>query len=65
MPAGEHRLDVRLRDSGRETGFDYVSSTTVSLTPGQNFVINFRGTEGGFQFGRAPAHGRSTNEVSP
>jgi len=56
---------VRLRDSGRATGFDYASSVTVSLTPGQNFVIDFRGTEGGFQFGRAPAHGRSTQEVPP
>ena len=65
VPAGEHRLEVRLRDSGRKTGFDYASSATVSLAPGQNFVIDFRGTEGGFQFGRAPAHGRATYEVSP
>jgi len=65
VPAGQHRLAVRLRDSGRATGFDYASSATVSLTPGQNFVIDFRGTEGGFQFGRAPAHGRATQEVPP
>jgi ferredoxin/coenzyme F420-reducing hydrogenase delta subunit len=63
VPAGQHRLEVRLRDSGRATGFDYASSATVSLTPGQNFVIDFRGTEGGFQFGRAPAHGRATQDV--
>ena len=65
VPAGQHRLDVRLRDSGRATGFDYASSATVSLTPGQNFVIDFRGAEGGFQFGRAPAHGPATQEVPP
>jgi len=65
VPAGQHRLEVRLRDSGRATGFDYASAATVSLTPGQNFVIDFRGAEGGFEFGRAPAHGPATQEVPP
>jgi hypothetical protein len=58
-------LALRLRDSGRTSGFDYSGSTDVSLEPGQNFVIDFRGTEGGFQFGPAPAHGQSTPEPPP
>jgi hypothetical protein len=65
VPAGQHRLDVRLRDSGRATGFDYARSAIVSLAPGQNFVIDFRGAEGGFQFGRAPAHGPVVQETPP
>ena len=65
VPAGMHQLTARLSDSGRTTGFDYESSTTVTLSPGQNYVIDFRGTEGGFQFGRAPAHGLATQETPP
>jgi hypothetical protein len=65
VPAGTHQLTARLRDSGRTTGFDYESSAMVTLSPGQNYVIDFRGTEGGFQFGRAPAHGLSTQETPP
>ena len=65
VPAGTHQLTARLRDSGRTTGFDYESSTTVTLSPGQNYVVDFRGAEGGFQFGRAPAHGLATQETPP
>jgi ferredoxin/coenzyme F420-reducing hydrogenase delta subunit len=60
VSAGPHRFDVRLRDSGRATGFDYTGSATVSLVPGQNFVIDFRGTEGGFQFGQPLSSGSAT-----
>jgi ferredoxin/coenzyme F420-reducing hydrogenase delta subunit len=63
VPAGTHRLAVRLRDSGRAEGFDYASNASVTLRPGQNFVIDFRGVEGGFQFGHASAHGLATQEV--
>ncbi|HEX7374591.1 MAG TPA: hypothetical protein VF277_06425, partial [Steroidobacteraceae bacterium] len=52
VPAGKHRIDARLRDSGRKEGFDYAASDSVTLVPGQNFVIDFRGTEGSFRFGR-------------
>ena len=45
-------LTLRLRDSGRGTGFDYTSSKRIELVPGENFVIDFRGTEGSFSFGR-------------
>jgi ferredoxin len=65
VPAGQHRLEVRLRDSGRATGFDYARSATVALMPGQNFVIDFRGAEGGFQFGGAPVHGPAVQETPP
>ena len=65
VPAGTHRLDARLRDSGRGSGFDYAGSTTVSLVPGQNFVVDFRGAEGGFQFGPAAAHGPAVQETPP
>jgi ferredoxin/coenzyme F420-reducing hydrogenase delta subunit len=63
VPAGRHRLDARLRDSGRATGFDYSGAATVTLEPGQNFVIDFQGTEGGFRFGQprpTPPASRST-----
>jgi hypothetical protein len=50
VAAGEHDIRVRLRDSRRETGFDYDASTTAVLAPRQNFVIDFDHTLGGFQF---------------
>ncbi len=50
VPAGHHQLTVRMRDSGRESGFDYVHSEEIELQPQQNFVIGFRSTKG-FSFG--------------
>lgn len=50
VPAGNHHLVARLRDSRRETGFDYDQSADVSLVPLQNFVIDFRPEMGGFLF---------------
>lgn len=50
MAAGSHVVTVRLRDSVREHGFDHVHSGTVELTPGQNFVIDFKPARGGFIF---------------
>ena len=32
-------------------GFNFQSSSTVTLKPGENFVIDFRAAEGGFLFG--------------
>jgi ferredoxin/coenzyme F420-reducing hydrogenase delta subunit len=56
LPAGQHRLAVRLRDDGSGQGFTAAAERTVELSPGQNFVIDFRAAEGGFSFGRpAPA----------
>jgi hypothetical protein len=50
VPAGEHHLLARLRDSRREQGFDYEKAVHVTLTPQQNFVIDFRPELGGFLF---------------
>jgi|GEM_PF-550721 len=50
LPAGKHRLVMRLRDSRRKSGFDYVRKVAVDLTPGELFVIDFNPQAGGFQF---------------
>ncbi|NIR29894.1 MAG: hypothetical protein GWN84_11395 [Gammaproteobacteria bacterium] len=47
---GDHTLTVRMRDTNRETGFDYTKSTHVDLVPRQNFVIDFQPQQGGFVF---------------
>jgi ferredoxin/coenzyme F420-reducing hydrogenase delta subunit len=46
VPQGRQVLVVRLRDSGRQQGFDYERSISVDLSPQQNFVIEFRGGQG-------------------
>jgi ferredoxin/coenzyme F420-reducing hydrogenase delta subunit len=53
LPAGTHRLDVRLRDDGDERRYGYVASREVTLAAGQNFVIEFDANAGGFVFGHA------------
>jgi len=50
VPTGSHHLVARLRDSRRNDGFDYEKAVDVSLTPQQNFVIDFRPELGGFLF---------------
>ncbi len=50
LPAGEHRIAVRLRDTDRREGFDHVAERRVMLKPEQNFVIDFRPNAGGFIF---------------
>lgn len=50
VPAGKHALAVQIRDSRRESGFDYQASTEVELRPYQNFVIDFRPDEQGVRF---------------
>lgn len=50
VPAREHHVEVRIRDSRRETGFDYVASRTVELVEHQNLVIDFRPGEQGVIF---------------
>ena len=46
VPAGRQSLAVRMRDSGRATGFDHVRSDTIELQAGQNFVIEFKAGSG-------------------
>ncbi|MDJ0949194.1 MAG: hypothetical protein QNJ94_09750 [Alphaproteobacteria bacterium] len=50
VPAGRHALVVRLRDSDRSEGFDYVRATDVTLEPARKFVVDFRSELGGFIF---------------
>ena len=50
IPAGPHRIRVRMRDTPRESGFDHETSRDVLLAEGQSFVIDFRAELGGFRF---------------
>ena len=50
VAAGTHTITVRLRDSARETGWDYEYSKQVNLVPGRYFTITFRAENGGFEF---------------
>lgn len=47
LPAGEHRLAVRLKDRAGGSGFDYSREATVLLKPGQVLVIDFNAEKGG------------------
>jgi hypothetical protein len=60
VPAGVHRLAAFLRDTARETGFDYAAEKTVSLAADARFVVDFRADHGGFIFGGAAGTGQST-----
>lgn len=50
VPAGERTIVARLRDTARETGYDYTREGTFTLRPGQLLVIQFRKEAGGFVF---------------
>ena len=50
VEAGAHTITARLRDSARETGWDYEYSQEVNLAPGRYFTITFRAGNGGFEF---------------
>ena len=45
---GRYTIAARLRDSARETGFDWQRSTEITLEPRQSLVIEFRSDAGGF-----------------
>lgn len=47
---GPHVITARLRDSARETGWDYEQTETVELQPGRYFTLRFREEAGGFAF---------------
>ncbi|HEY6510363.1 MAG TPA: hypothetical protein VI032_00200 [Burkholderiaceae bacterium] len=47
VPAGTHRLAVRLQDNVRSTGFDFTREATVTLKPAQILVIDFDPEKGG------------------
>lgn len=46
IPAGEHEIAVRLRDTRRTAGFDHEMDRRVELAAGQNLVIDFRADAG-------------------
>lgn len=50
VPAGEHVIEARLRDSPRTQGYDFTATRTVRLEPLQNFAIDFKADTGGFVF---------------
>lgn len=50
IDAGVHTITARLRDTARETGWDYEYSAEVDLPPGRYFTITFRAQNGGFAF---------------
>jgi hypothetical protein len=47
VPAGAHRLSVKLNDSVRAPGFNYVRDEEVRLAPGQIVVVDFSAEKGG------------------
>jgi hypothetical protein len=47
---GQHQLIAKLRDSNRETGFDYEGDISININPKQLFVIDFRKDLNGFNF---------------
>lgn len=50
VAAGQHHLVVRMRDSARAEGFDYVREAQLDMAVGQNLVVTFRHDSGGLQF---------------
>lgn len=50
VPAGDHIVEARLRDSRREQGYDHAARVRVTLVPGRSFVIDYRSDTGGFKF---------------
>ena len=47
LPAGEHRIAVRLKDSAAPGPFNYTRDATVKLRPAQILVIDFDAEKGG------------------
>ena len=41
VPAGNHRVGVRLKDNARSAGFDYTLEQDVTLAPAEILVIDF------------------------
>lgn len=49
-PPGEHELLVRMVDSDRTEGYDYIKAARINLSSGVIFVVDFRAESGGFMF---------------
>ena len=50
VPAGTHRIEVRLKDHLELPGYNYTKQAEVTLVPGQVFVVDFNARQGGFIF---------------
>ena len=50
LPAGSHRIAVRLNDDARKPDFTHVRESSVTLKPAQILVIDFDGEKGGVTF---------------
>lgn len=50
LPASDYEFAVRMRDTGRNEGFDHASTKHVALAPAQLLVIDFRPETGEFVF---------------
>lgn len=48
LPVGQHNIEVRMRDSRRESGFDYERTFDLDLGARHSIVIDFRAEGGGF-----------------
>jgi len=46
---GVHRLTLRMRDSGRTSGWDHAIEKPVELRPGRYFTVTFRAEAGEFR----------------
>ena len=45
---GSHHLVLRMRDSARDDGYDYLYDGQIELAAQQNLVVDFRAESGGF-----------------
>ena len=46
VPAGQHRIVLRLRDTERQEGFDHTADRQVDLAAAQNLAIDFNAETG-------------------
>ncbi len=50
VPAGDHHLIFRLKDTDRADGFDYTTERRLTLAAGQSLAVDFDPIIGGFRF---------------
>lgn len=55
VASGLHDLSVMMVDSARTEGYDFERTAQIDLSPGENFVVDFRAEAGGFLFETAGA----------
>ncbi len=58
LPAGDYALELRLRDTPRDDGFDKVQRFTLSLAAGESALINVGDGEARLVPGSAPSSGQ-------